>query len=605
MVLATLLMIAGVILTGSPAAAQQPREVVADGLANPRGVTVGADGRVLVAEAGRGGETLVDVTMANQANPICVGATGAITEIHNGEQTRLLELPSWTAADPDGNCPGAGAAATGPHGVTFDQDGTASLTIGLAATPEVRPDIAAQFDPGTLFATAHELAADATPQLLADLGDFERTDPDMAGLDTNPYGLTVEGDGSTLVADAGGNTLVRLAGDEPEVVALFAPQCVPFELPIPHPIPPDQNPCGTQEQFPAQSVPTDVAIGPDGNYYVSELVGFPFAPGTARVWRVEEGRPSPATCSTFGPVPNNGCEVYAEGMTGLVGLHFGPDGTLYAAQIADAGVGAIEGGSPLAGRIQVIPQGGGTPTTAVIDLNAPGDVTVSDDQLYITNNSISPDGGQLLRVSLPVPDNPCEPSQLPPSPFDDVADANVHGDAIRCAANYGVTTGVDAETYRPDGLVTREQMASFLDRLLVSAGEDLPNAEPTFEDVTGGIHADAIGRLAEAGIISGVTSERFEPQAWVTRAQAASLVARTYAFVAGAELPTGRDAFDDDNRSPHEVNINRLAGVGIVEGFAGDGYGPLLQLRRDQMASVLGRTMTRLQLARDAVITAP
>ena len=43
-------------------------------------------------------------------------------------------------------------------------------------------------------------------------------------------------------------------------------------------------------KIPSQAVPTSVVRGQDGAYYVGTLTGFPFAPGSARVFRVVPGR---------------------------------------------------------------------------------------------------------------------------------------------------------------------------------------------------------------------------------------------------------------------------------------------------------------------------
>src|SRR4029077_17556405 len=56
-----------------------------------------------------------------------------------------------------------------------------------------------------------------------------------------------------------------------------------------------------------QSVPSCVAVGPDGALYVGELTGVPFAPGSAHVWRVVPGRKP---------------EVYASGFTTISDLAF-------------------------------------------------------------------------------------------------------------------------------------------------------------------------------------------------------------------------------------------------------------------------------------------
>src|SRR4029079_4743308 len=48
-----------------------------------------------------------------------------------------------------------------------------------------------------------------------------------------------------------------------------------------------------------QSVPSTVAVGPDGALYVGELTGVPFAPGSARVWRIVPGRRPTVYASGF------------------------------------------------------------------------------------------------------------------------------------------------------------------------------------------------------------------------------------------------------------------------------------------------------------------
>ena len=75
--------------------------------------------------------------------------------------------------------------------------------------------------------------------------------------------------------------------------------------------------------IPIHPVPTSVAVGPDGAFYVSELTGFPFLPGFSRIHRVVPGSP-------------DGLRV---GLTNVTDLAW-HDGDLYAVQIADNGLQA-------------------------------------------------------------------------------------------------------------------------------------------------------------------------------------------------------------------------------------------------------------------------
>jgi hypothetical protein len=161
--------------------------------------------------------------------------------------------------------------------------------------------------------------------LLADTGSFENeVDPAGDGTDegSNPFDLARLNGHRTLVADAAGNSLLYVDQQESiDWVASF----------------PEQNGI--------QSVPTSVAIGPDGAYYVGELTGAPFPTGISRVWRIEPGTRH-AACGT-----SAACSIVAADLTAIIDLTFGPDGRLYVAQIDDAGVGALEGGSGVGGSV--------------------------------------------------------------------------------------------------------------------------------------------------------------------------------------------------------------------------------------------------------------
>src|SRR3546814_15578290 len=82
-------------------------------------------------------------------------------------------------------------------------------------------------------------------------------------------------------------------------------------------------------------------------------------------------------------------------------------------------------------------------------------------------------------------------------------------------------------------------------------------------------------------------STRFQPNRFVTRAQAASMTARLLRL-AGA-LPDGPDAFTDDQGSVHEASINSLAAAGITGGVTPDQFRPDAPITRAAAASLLAR----------------
>ena len=113
---------------------------------------------------------------------------------------------------------------------------------------------------------------------------------------------------------------------------------------------------------------------------------------------------------------------------------------------------------------------------------------------------------------------------LPPSgtdAFSDDAGSVYESDINRLAASR-ITSGCADGRYCPGGLVTRQEMASFLARAL-----RLPQATlDYFIDDAGSPHEDDINRLAAVGVTNGCAGGHFCPAATVTRGQMAAFLHR-------------------------------------------------------------------------------
>jgi hypothetical protein len=331
--------------TGSSA---QTTSIVMSGLDNPRGLAFGPEGALYVAEAGRGGPgPCVVLRGADQ----CYGPTGAVSRLWRGEQDRIATgLPSY----------GSAASTTGPHDISFLGRGNATVTIGLGLEGLPRTALAV----GDQFGWLVHVAASGGWRPTVDLAAYEfDLNPAGGPEDSNPYGLLRE-PGSTVVADAGANALLRVgANGSISTVAVFAARA---------------NPTPVGPPF-LDSVPTSVAVGPDGAYYVGELTGFPFPSGFANVYRVE---------------PGHAPTIAWSGFTMVIDIAFGPDGSLYVLEHS--------AGGPMffatTGRLlRVAPNG--TRTTIVDGLIRPGSVAVGPDgALYVSNRSTSIGTGEVLRI---------------------------------------------------------------------------------------------------------------------------------------------------------------------------------------------------------------
>lgn len=166
-------------------------------------------------------------------------------------------------------------------------------------------------------------------------------------------------------------------------------------------------------------------------------------------------------------------------------------------------------------------------------------------------------------------------------PFSDTAGYPMEAD-INWAYQQGITAGCAPNRFCPDDPVTREQMATFLDRAL----ELDPTSTDYFTDDETSIHESAINRLAASGITSGCAANRFCPRANVTRGEMASFLVRAFS------LPIDQvDWFSDDDTSIHQGAINRLASSGITGGCGGGQFCPTASVTRAQMAAFLHRAM--------------
>ena len=173
-----------------------------------------------------------------------------------------------------------------------------------------------------------------------------------------------------------------------------------------------------------------------------------------------------------------------------------------------------------------------------------------------------------------------------------------HGEAIVCAAQYGVIAGFDDGTFRPGLPVTRGQVASLLARWLQTAtGITLPVPdEAAFTDTEGTTHADAIHALAEIGIVGGREDGTFGPGDPLTRGQLAQTVVRSISVAdvlqIGGPLPPvddGVDFTDVDDDTLFADAIRSLAGIGVVQGDTAGAYNPGETVTRGQLATFLMR----------------
>lgn len=274
LILSAMLALAGVV------AAQDmpppPGEVVIDGLLQPRGISFGPDGSLIVVEGGDGGDLLL---LETPEGNMMAGLDWSVSSVAaDGTKTPLLLLPSINS----------GAEATSAYRAYWHDDSWwVAITGGMPGQPPWN----------SLSATVLQL--DPTGRILnvIDTWAFEvANNPDgTEELNSNPGDIAWLSDGTMLITDSGANALLSwTAADGLQLVHAWG-----------------------------NDVPTSVDVTANDDVYIGFL-GEQIAPGAARI----EHWSGMDLVETF------------SGLTGVTDIEVTDDGTIYAVQLFQPGASA-------------------------------------------------------------------------------------------------------------------------------------------------------------------------------------------------------------------------------------------------------------------------
>ena len=171
-------------------------------------------------------------------------------------------------------------------------------------------------------------------------------------------------------------------------------------------------------------------------------------------------------------------------------------------------------------------------------------------------------------------------------PFVDVAENSYYYDAVKWAAENGITKGTDAVHFSPKAPVTRAQAVTLLWR---AAGKPVVNYAMSFVDVpSGAYYAEAVRWAVSEGITKGTTDTAFSPNATCTRGQIVTFLAR---FAGVADEATGyTHGFTDVNAADYYNNAVAWAkDNGVTGGTSATTFAPKANCTRAQVVTFLYR----------------
>ena len=178
------------------------------------------------------------------------------------------------------------------------------------------------------------------------------------------------------------------------------------------------------------------------------------------------------------------------------------------------------------------------------------------------------------------------------NPFVDVPAGSYYEDAVVWAVGKGITTGMSAAAFDPNGSCTRAQIVTFLWR---AAGSPEPKTMKGFDDVaSNAYYAKAVAWAVENGITTGTSASKFSPNDPCTRTQAVTFLFR-YAAANGMEAVTMQELLsgyaDAASVPSYAVSaMNWALAAGILQG---DGVKlmPNATCTRAQVVTFLYRAM--------------
>lgn len=178
---------------------------------------------------------------------------------------------------------------------------------------------------------------------------------------------------------------------------------------------------------------------------------------------------------------------------------------------------------------------------------------------------------------------------LPPSyedntelPFNDMA-SHWSVDYVSVLKAHGVANGYEDGTYRPDNTVTR---AEFVKMVAQICGTEKSN-DKIFDDVTADDwYFSIVNGAYKNGIVSGVTETLFEPESRISRQDAAVIINRVKGY---SSVRDGNFA-DSEQISPYAQNaVAALANANIIKGYEDNCFRPNAFVTRAECAAMLAK----------------
>lgn len=162
--------------------------------------------------------------------------------------------------------------------------------------------------------------------------------------------------------------------------------------------------------------------------------------------------------------------------------------------------------------------------------------------------------------------------------------------SLNTADHYAYLMGYPDGTVRPGGSITRAEATTIFFRLLTEESRSQFWAtENRYSDVSAGQwYNNAVSTMTRAGIVNGYPDGTFRPNAPITRAEMAKIIALF------AKLEPSAERFPDTAGHWAEPYIRLAAGSGWIEGYPDGTFRPDRAITRAETVTMIDRVLERV-----------
>lgn len=152
-----------------------------------------------------------------------------------------------------------------------------------------------------------------------------------------------------------------------------------------------------------------------------------------------------------------------------------------------------------------------------------------------------------------------------------------------------IVNGTSDTHFTPNGATTRAEFTSLLVRALGLT--DTASAVPFTDVQAGQWYAKEVAAAYEAGLVSGVTADKFEPNAKITREQMAVLLVRAMEYKNRKISYTGQETSSLKDQASistwAQESVNKALAAGLLQGKGNGSFDPSAEATRAETAQVI------------------